>query len=205
MDLDSFFVELYNIDNDKLPDFCRKVILHGTPFVFKDNEDEFYEFRKRIANKFFVYFNEVLITGSAKLGFSPFKGTEFSLDSDVDVSIVSMVLYEKMMDDILKFQIELRDHRRTVTEREIKMYHKFLEYTALGWIRPDQLPVSFNLSILKNDWFDYFNSISYEKSEVGNYKVSAGVFKSYRHLEEYTLIGLKQIKNSNKIKNVESI
>lgn len=66
-------------DSDGITDFCRKFILHGTPFVFKDREDEFYDFRKRIADKFAIYFNEVYITGSAKLGFSPFKKNEIHL------------------------------------------------------------------------------------------------------------------------------
>lgn len=37
--------------------------------------------------------------------------------------------------------------------------------------------------------------MSYGKSEVGNYKVNAGVFKDYRHLEAYTVSGIKAVKN----------
>ncbi len=44
------------------------------------------------------------------------------------------------------------------------------------------------------NWFDFFSSLSYGKSEVGNYKVTAGVFKSYQHLEKYTLSGLRSLK-----------
>lgn len=84
------------------------------------------------------------------------------------------------------------------------MYHEFLEYTVLGWIRPDKLPRSFQFGKIKQDWFDYFNSISYKKSEVGDYKVSAGVFKTYRHLEQYTVNGFQQVKKSLEIKYVKS-
>jgi hypothetical protein len=66
----------------------------------------------------------------------------------------------------------------------------------IGWIRPDKLPISFQIKDFKDDWFDFFNSISYNQSEVGDYKVSAGVFKSYFYLEEYTISGLRNLRNS---------
>lgn len=195
MTLDAFKAELVDtIDDDNLLDFCRKRILHGTPFVFNDRIEDFYEFRKRIANEFSVSFHEVYITGSAQLGFSPRKGTEFSYDSDVDVSIVSTKLFEKIMGSVYKYQMELRLNRRAITERELKMYHDFLEYIAIGWMRPDKLPLSFQMSELKKDWFDFFKSISNGKSEVGNYKVAAGVFRDYSCLEQYTLSGIKEIR-----------
>ena len=90
-----------------------------------------------------------------------------------------------------------RKARATVQEEELKTYHEFLEYTAMGWIRPDKLPISFQMKAIKKDWFDFFESISNGKSPVGNYKVSAGVFKSYGHLEDYIVSGLKDIRNRN--------
>lgn len=81
------------------------------------------------------------------------------------------------------------------------MYHTFLEYTALGWMRPDQLPLSFQVNELKDDWFDFFASLSYGRSKVGNYKVSAGVFRSYRHLELYILGGLEELKTTIQIED----
>lgn len=183
-------------DDEVLLDFCRRRSLHGTPAVFKGNEDNYYEFRKRIANKFSISFHEIFITGSAKLGFSPLKKKLFDYDSDIDVAILSAALYERIMSDIHDYQMALRDNRRAVSDRELRMYHKFLEYGAMGWMRPDLLPTSFRVNDLKRDWFDFFDSMSYGKSEVGNYKVTAGVFKSYSHLERYTLSGLRSLRAS---------
>ena len=197
VNLETFLNSLNSLKNDdKFVDYCRKYVLHGTPYIFLNREDEYYEFRKRIANKFNVAFNEVFITGSAKLGFSPFKRKEFDYDSDIDVAIVSNPLYEEILESIRFYQMELREARWSVTTQEIKMYHQFLEYVVMGWIRPDKLPLSFQIKDFKNDWFDFFKSISYNKSEVGNYKVSAGVFKSYFYFEEYTISGLRKLKNS---------
>ena len=35
-------------DVESLKDFCRRKIIHGTPFVFKEREDDYYYFLKQI-------------------------------------------------------------------------------------------------------------------------------------------------------------
>ena len=201
MTLDEFFIALKDINSDEdIIDFCRKYVLHGTPYVFNARGDDFYGFRKRIGRKFNVSFHEIYITGSAKLGFSPFKKKTFDYDSDIDVAIISENLFEQIMRDISEFQMRFRKNREVVRERELRTYHEFLEYVALGWIRPDKLPISFQMKAFKDDWFEYFRSISDGKSEVGNYQVNAGVFKSYNHLESYLLSGLKDLKKSQAVR-----
>lgn len=195
MDLERFDSSLRVMASDvEVLDFCRKHILHGTPFVFENRDEDFYEFRKRIGEKFSIPFYEVYITGSAKLGFSPFKRKSFDLDSDIDIALVSPTLFELIMSDIAEYQMQFKKNRRVVRDQELRMYHDFLEYVALGWIRPDKLPVSFQMKAFKDDWFEFFRDISNGKSEVGNYQVNAGVFKSYGHLEDYTFSGVKDLK-----------
>lgn len=185
---------------EELYDFCRKYILHGTPYVFKGNDDDFYEFRKRIAKNFDIPFHEVYVTGSGKLGFSPFKNKQFDFDSDIDIAIISPRLFSSIMKDISSYQMQFRQNRRVVRESELLMYHDFLEYVALGWIRPDKLPTSFRMKTFKNNWFGFFQSISYGKSEVGDYKVNAGVFQSYEHLEDYIVSGLSDVKRRRQVR-----
>jgi hypothetical protein len=203
IDLDQFLLFLLNIEeNDELIDLCRKKILHGIPHIFNEKEDTYYEFRKRVSINFGIDFHEVFITGSAKLGFSPHKRKMFDYDSDVDIAIVSPKLYDKILDIICEYQMELRNSRRAVTSQEIKMYHDFLEYTAIGWIRPDKLPISFKVGKLKNEWFEFFNSISHGKSEIGNYQASAGVFKTHQHFEKYTISGFRKLKKSLEVDQI---
>ncbi|MBF2056352.1 MAG: hypothetical protein IGQ45_03810 [Cyanobacterium sp. T60_A2020_053] len=200
--LDTFLNRLIYLDSEEeIIDFGRKYLIHGTPYIFNNQEDEYYEFRKKISNQFNIAFYEIYITGSAKLGFSPYKQKLFDYDSDIDIAIVSSQLYETMLEPIYYYQMELRKARQNITLNELRQYHSFLEYTAIGWIRPDKLPLSFNVEILKQEWFDFFKSISYGKSEVGDYKVSAGIFKSYSHYEKYTISSLKQIINTQQIRN----
>ena len=187
------------IEAGAILDLCRRHVLHGTPHAFAQHEDDYYLFRKRIARQFGISFHEVYITGSGKLGFSIWENKPFDLDSDIDVAIVSAGLYDRLMVAINNYQMALREARRSVTYRELNMYHLFLEYTAIGWFRPDKLPVSFTVGTLKQDWFDFFESISFGRSEVGDYKVNAGIFKTYAHLEAYQWRGLLQLRNSLRI------
>jgi predicted nucleotidyltransferase len=195
--MEGFLHKLKQLDTEEqILDFCRKSVLHGTPWILKGRDDDYYDFRNRIATKFNISFHEIYITGSAKLGFSPYKKTEFSYESDVDVAIVSSQLFDEIMESIRGYQMKLRESRLAVSEWEIKKYHKFLEYGAIGWMRPDHLPHSFLVKKLKDDWFDFFASISYGKTEIGNYKVNAGVFKTYQYLEHYTLSSIKSLKTA---------
>ena len=196
MTLEGFNTSLKENNNpDMLIDFCRKHVLHGVPHVFNARENEYYEFRKKIAENFKINFHEVYITGSGKLGFSPFKNKIFDLDSDIDVAIISNDLFERLMWEINEFQLDLRLSRATFDIYELKKYHDFLEYIAMGWLRPDKLPTSVQIKKIKNEWFDFFRGISYGNSEVGNYKVAAGVFKSYQHFESYNISGFKVLQD----------
>lgn len=173
-------------------DFIRKYLFHGTPFVFKDREDEYFEFRNRIARHFGVSFQEVFIVGSAKLGFSFVKRTTFSYESDVDVVIVNDALFEEYCRQICDFQYQMDVSYKMVSLDERTMYNQFLRYLVKGWMRPDKLPVSFQVDLLKNGWFDFFTSISHGKSEVGNYQVTGALYRNYYYLEKYHLSGIER-------------
>ncbi|HWR42274.1 hypothetical protein [Sporomusa sp.] len=186
MDIQTFDgMLLLTQDDSQRLELVRKYLFHGTPFVFKDKESEYFEFRNRIANQFQVSFQEVFIVGSAKLGFSWYKGTDFNLNSDIDVVIVNESLFEHYTKKICDYQYELDRARYNIDFNEKKLYNSFLQYMVKGWMRPDKLPISFQVGILKTEWFDFFNSISYGSSEVGNYEVSGGLYRNYYYLEKY--------------------
>lgn len=190
----SGLIDIAKGDDDLLA-IVRKYIFHGIPYIFNDNQDAYYEFRNRIAKQFNINFGDVFVVGSAKLGYSYHKGTDFTLDSDIDVVIVNADLFAEFHKTICEYQYKLDKGYRTITKENIERYHKFLEYMAKGWMRPDKLPAQFQLEVIKNEWFDFFKSVSYGKSEVGNYKVAGGLYKSYHFLEKYYIESLKSIKN----------
>lgn len=196
MNLQDFKHTLAQLPSTEVLAFCEMHLLHGTPYVFADKEHEYFKFRKRISHKFDIAYYEVLVIGSAKLGYSPYKHTSFSLDSDVDAVLISPKLFETFLGHILVLQYALRSKSLALSERDYNQYHNFLEYVALGWIRPDKLPFQLHIKELKDDWFEFFRSISNGKSEVGNYKVTGAIFKSFDHLSRYLESGLLNAKQS---------
>lgn len=167
--------------------FVKKYFFHGTPYIFQGREYEYFEFRNRIANNFGIGFHEIFIVGSAKFGFSYFKKKAFNYDSDIDVVIVNESLFEDYYCKICDYQYQLDRMYRGISLPETKTYSEFLKYLVKGWMRPDKLPASFKVDLLKREWFDFFKSISYDKSEVGNYKVAGALYKNYNYLEKYYL------------------
>lgn len=181
-------------DYDECLKIVRKYIIHGTPFVFNNKENDYYEFRDLIAKKFQINFHEVLILGSAKLGYSYHKDSTFSSDSDIDVALVNENLFEEYYKSICDFQYELDKGRETMTDYENKQYQLFMQYLIKGWMRPDKLPSKLKISTMRQEWFDFFKSISNGNSTVGNYKVSGGLFKNYNYMEKYYVESLLKLK-----------
>ena len=185
--------------------FVRKYFFHGLPFVFQGREHNYYEFRQLIADKFNIGFHEVFIVGSSKLGFSFIKeGKPFDYESDIDVVLVNESLFERYSQIICDYQYKLDKNYKLIDKTELYNYHQFLHYLVKGWMRPDLLPLSFQVSELKNEWFDFFTSISSGKSTVGNYAVTAGLYKNYAYLEKYYLNAIEDYYNNLKIER-ESI
>ena len=167
--------------------FVKKYFFHGTPYIFQGRESDYFEFRNRVANNFGIGFHEVFIVGSAKFGFSYFKETPFDYDSDIDVVIVNERLFEDYYGKICDYQYQLDRMYKSIDLKETQTYSEFLKYLVKGWMRPDKLPASFKVDLLKREWFNFFNSISHNKSEVGNYKVAGALYKNYNYLEKYYL------------------
>jgi hypothetical protein len=191
--LEQFSEELKNANTGDLRlRFLRKHVFHGLPIVFNANESEYFEFRQMISEKFKVAYHEVFIVGSAKLGFSYTKQTIFSYDSDVDVVILNEGLFENYYKNICEYQYMFEKFRKIPSSQELQKYNEFLQYLVKGWMRPDLLPYSFQVDVIKTEWFEFFKSISYGKTSIGNYKVNAGLFKNNFYLEKYYLNGIEK-------------
>lgn len=134
----------------------RKHVIFGDCWVF--HNDEYYELKADVANYFKVHPNEVLIVGSAKLGFSiaPNKRyREFGDSSDIDIAIVSSSLFEKIWLQALESK-ESNGYFWDVQEKK-----SFQDYFFRGWIRPDKLPQASNFT-LRGDWKEYFRNLTSE-------------------------------------------
>lgn len=180
--------------------FCQQHMMHGTPHVFAGREGDYFDFKRLICERFNIAHPDIFIVGSGKLGFSPHKETAFSLDSDIDVAIISNSLSDEIEVLGAEFEYARRNAEFSLRSDQSKDYNRYLRYRAIGWTRPDLIPqLSSAMASFKSDWFDFFGSISHGRSTVGNYKVSAGLFRSLVHLEKYTEDSIKKIQQSLKL------
>lgn len=191
-------VDLSSEDEKKI--FTQKNYFHGIPAVFETRENDYYYFRKRIADNFDIQFYEVLIVGSSKFGFSPYKFSDFSLESDIDVVIFNEQLFDEYFELISEYQYLIKKQIIRLNAKQLKDYYRFIKYFIRGWMRPDLLPQNTNdFKELKQKWDNFFKSISHSKSEVGNYIVKAGLFKNQKYAEKYYRSSIDDV--STKLKN----
>ena len=137
-----------------------------------------------ICEQFEIEFNDVLIVGSGKLGFSikPSRRFEsFNNDSDIDIAIVSTPLFERVWQEAYLYKKSAADWPSS---------GHFFKYLADGGIRPDKLPPSsyFNFTA---DWWNFFNELT-ASNKFGPYKIRGGLYHSHFFLQEYQTICIDQ-------------
>jgi hypothetical protein len=195
MTLEEYITELKAVstENDRTI-FIQKNFFNGTPFVFRERDADYYNFAKRIADQFRIRYTDINIVGSSRFGFSPYKFTEFSFESDIDVTICNEALFEQYFELISDYTYKLRFKEIFLRKEQYNQYIKFLKYFSTGWMRPDLLPSNTVEFIeMREGWDDFFRAISYGKSEVGNFKVKAGLFKNQAYAEKYYKSSIAQL------------
>lgn len=183
-----FIQEIQILDDDaKKRIFIQKYFFSGRPIVFKTDSD-YFEFKRKIAEHFEINHYDIFIVGSSKLGFSPYKLTDFNYDSDIDVVIANEKLFDYFFGIVCEYQYQIKSSKIRLDTKQLNSYHRFIKYLVMGWMRPDLLPVNTkDFELLRKEWDSFFDSISYNKSEVGNYKVKGGLFKNLSFAERYYL------------------
>ncbi|MBD8533440.1 MULTISPECIES: hypothetical protein [unclassified Massilia] len=137
--------------------------------------------RELIANNFGVAETEVIVVGSAKLGFSPKPGQYFkyfSSKSDIDVAIISDSLFSRIWEEVFLME----------QAREYYDFAEFRHYHYSGWVRPDKMPSSSNYTTCKK-WWEFFNNLS-SMEEFGRLKIRGGLYYNDFFLRQYQISGL---------------
>jgi hypothetical protein len=135
----------------------------------------------------------------AKLGFSiaPEKRyRSFGEESDLDIAIVSPVLFEQLWKD-------LQTHVSSVD----CMWHeadskRFRKYFFRGWIRPDLMPFSKSFK-LRTEWFEFFTRLT-NSERFGPYKISAGLYRDWFFFEQYQSICIQQCKQELELSGIDN-
>jgi len=144
------------------------------------------DLKREIGSHFEEHDSNVVMVGSAKLGFS-IKDTKryisFGNESDIDIAIVSESLFATVWTTI--FELE-RSGYYWEKRGEFRRYH------YKGWIRPDKLPNPGSFGFAK-DWWEFFRSLTTD-GKYGPYKISAGLYYSWYFLEAYQRKCIEQCK-----------
>jgi hypothetical protein len=134
----------------------------------------------------------VVITGSAKLGFSLIEKTDeygillprfrsFGPDSDIDVAVLSPKIFDAVWFELSSY---------AANQPWFPLQHKKLgPYLVSGWLRPDHFPYGASLLNCRK-WFPLFSSLSADV-RFGRRKVRAGLFNSFEQPRQYQLRSLR--------------
>ncbi len=139
--------------------------------------EAFDELLRRIRKFFDAPEMEIILVGSAALGFSPvekpregkraFRG--FSEQSDIDLALLDPATFDR-------YWLAAYRHKNRRPDWPSNLLG---EYFFAGWFRPDLAPTTF---AMRNQWFDFFRRVS---SEVLDFHVTAGLYRSADFLNEY--------------------
>ena len=181
-----FRTDLRNTISDE--EIVNKYISFGTPYIFQDDETQYHSLKQKLAAHYGVHNNDVIMIGSAKLGFSiaPIKlWKPFGEESDIDIVIISGTLFDAFWKDLFNFKISLKVRTKDEEDR----FQLFLGYFFRGWLRPDLFPFEFER---KWKWFDFLRSISQEQYE--GRKITCAIFREYFFFQSYHITNIRDIR-----------
>lgn len=177
--LDEFKADLSNLTAIQI---VRKHILTGGCYALSD--DLHYQLKERVCDHFKIEFNNVVLVGSGKLGFSIKSEKRFQTfgdDSDIDIAVISSDLFTKVWEEAYLYKKSGAYWPKCPV---------FFKYLSEGWIRPDKLPSS-NYFEFSKKWWDFFNDLSASR-KFGPYKIRAGLYHSLFFLQEYQMVCVTQ-------------
>ncbi|MBF8982781.1 hypothetical protein IZY60_04425 [Lutibacter sp. B2] len=190
----SYFKEILKDEKNDIVDIINKNIIFGVPYIFKDDEEKYYNLKRKLSSFFKVNHRDIFMVGSAKLGFSisPKKlwnqlDWDSKKESDIDMVVISNKAFDKYWKSILEYK------EKTIgTSVKDEKEKEFLDYFFNGWLRPDKFPQKYKGS---DEWFDFFRSISY-KEEFGGRKIAVAIYREDYFFMKYHRNNLVSIRNN---------
>ena len=187
---------LSDLKNQELSNtyIIQRYLCHGSSPIIDD--DKLFTIKHEISCMFKIHPNEVILTGSGKLGFSLAPGKtfkEFNDSSDIDIAIISSRLFEQFWKELLEFNVNITSRSRSKKEQE--KFYSFINYLFKGWIRPDLFPFNYEKN---HKWFEFFNELTSKIYEYGEHKITAGIYKDFFTFELYNEKNINRIRNEIK-------
>jgi hypothetical protein len=158
-----------------VPVMVQKYITYGDCFAL--SQASYFDLKSGIASEFGLHPSQVMIVGSAKLGFSIVKWKRyrpFGDTSDIDVAIISPELFDELWINVYEYW-QAGGYWDQIAD--------FQEYLFRGWLRPDKLPPSRSFAG-RRQWWEFFRRLTNSR-EFGDFQIRAGLYKSWYFLESY--------------------
>ncbi len=186
----------------------QKHILEIEPYLFTiEEKDMEYDIRILISEALGVHLNDVVIVGSSKIGYSLSprklynefdqiynKTKKLKHKSDIDIAVVSPVLFNKLNKTLYNFTNGLSEdwiENEYYKEGrfEIPINYMFFKYTYKGWFRPDLKPSGFEICKKGN-----FEELKRDIQELTGRKLGLGIYKNWYFFKNYHMANLQALK-----------
>ena len=179
--------------NGRLESILSDLLSNGLPFCFFQRPELYGQMMDRVTQGLGVREADLCVVGSAKIGFSlsPYKfGDPFSNRSDIDIVVVSSVLFDECWLDILTNR---RTPWRLLREktRDRLTAHRNDNYVYRGWIYPDSIAEALNIG---QEWLNTFNGLS-TIPDLAARPVNTRLYRTWEHARAYHRRSLRQVRN----------
>jgi hypothetical protein len=189
-----------------------KYVVDGQSVYFRDIQkqpNQEYLFRHELATLLDVNLADVVIVGSAKLGFSIKNHSFVRFDegfdknknrikrSDIDVAIINKKYFDKVVALLFNFsrhydkgwiKNDWADNLYNNGLAEGLLFQNYTYYLARGWLRPDYMP---NRFLNEADWIPKIN----EWKNKLNRNISIAIYSDWFYLKHYHMDNLKTIRS----------
>lgn len=179
-----------NIKNDLMtipPDmFISKWIMEKTPNIFYNNEMKYYEWKHKMATRLQVDARDIIVTGSACLGYSlnPNKNfKKFNQHSDIDVGIISNYYF-----DVAWHELRNKKYYKLDSNMRLALEDHKKRLIYWGTIATDKiLPI---LSFGKN-WNEVINEAK-SNPPIDEREINFRIYKDNKSFRDYQINSIRE-------------
>jgi hypothetical protein len=162
----------------------------GIPYVFRETKSAYAELRALLGSKLRVSERNVVMVGSARLGFSPAPGKfgkKFRVGDDLDIIVVSSELFDAGWRDLLRWHHAKRWTLSAAEHNQLRLCKNTIFW---GYVWPNLLTGASDIAV---GWNDAFRGLS-RIPEVAFWEPRGRLYRTWEHARLYHMWSLEKVK-----------